>query len=99
MTDEMWLGLWLGGGLGVAYIAMSYLTSLLATRQGGSQFVKIYIGGMVVRMLTAMGVIFLVLSGTSVDHLVFLGTFLIIFVIGMAREVIHQHSGSKDHSS
>ena len=87
----MWLGIALGGGIGLAYLAASRLTRRLAARFEDERFLAVFLIGMGARMGVALLLVTLVLVLVPVDALAFVSSFLITFVIGLIFEVATLH--------
>ncbi len=98
MEEGFWFSALIGLGIGAMYVLMVFLGLRLALRQKKHSFMAVVLGGMALRLFLAVGVIAIIVAVTDVDKVVFLATFLGVFLIGMIVEVVflHQHSGSAD---
>lgn len=88
-----WLSIVLGVGLGLLFTLASHLTHRLAAGTGDRRFFRIVIGGVVARLIAAATLVVLVLSLFSVDAAQFAVSFLVVFSLGLAREIrwLHRH--------
>ena len=77
----------LGGGIGIFYAGMAYLTQRLAVRLDGSQFMGVVVGGMLVRMLVLLVLVSLALAFLPVQPLPFAGTLVATLLIGLGLDV------------
>jgi hypothetical protein len=80
----------LGVSVGAIYGAISYLSYRLALVKEKS-FVAIVYGGMLIRLMLASVAILLILLFASVRPFQFLGSFFVVFVIGLTTEILHLH--------
>ena len=87
----MWLGIALGGGIGLAYIAASRITRRFAVRHEDERFMAVFLIGMAARIGVALVLVTLVLALIPVHSLAFVSSFLITFVIGLIFEVAALH--------
>ena len=86
-TSAFWLGLGLGSGIGLVYGLASFAANRFAMRQNQRLFMLIVIGGMLVRMLVALALVAFVLLVLPVDKISFIGSFFVVFVIGLIGEI------------
>ena len=86
-----WWSAGLGIGIGLLYSLASLVTNRIALRQDQRLFMVIALGGMLVRMMTALVVVVLILGLFPVDQVAFIGSFLGVFIIGMVVEVWSLH--------
>lgn len=94
MPSKWWLDVGLGVGLGALYIAALLLTTRYAVRRKSSRrFMLIFIGGMAARAALALITIVLILLLVPVDAPRFVGSFLVVFLVGLALEVRMVHRG------
>lgn len=90
------MGVVLGAGLGVAYGASSLLINRWALRFDEHRaFMIVSIGGLVLRLTGALLVVAITLLFTSTPVTPFVGTFFIIFVLGLALEIAILHRAAK----
>ena len=86
-----WWSAGLGIGIGLLYSLASLVTNRVALRQEQGLFMMLVLGGMLVRMLAALVAVILILWLIPVEQVVFIGSFLGVFVIGMALDVWRLH--------
>ena len=86
-----WWSAGLGIGIGLLYGLASLVANRFALRQDQHLFMVIVVGGMVVRMLTAVVAVALILWLLPVVQAVFIGSFLGVFITGMVVEVWSLH--------
>ena len=87
MSAQLWLSVGLGAGLGLMYGIAGHVAYRYAVRAGSRHFVRIVLGGMGIRLLTALVLFALLLALTPVHRPVFTGAFLFVFSAGLAREI------------
>ena len=81
-------------GVGVLYLTALLVTTLRAVRYRSTRrFMKLFAGGMIVRIALAMAVMVLVITLTAVNVPVFIGAFLVVFVGGLTAEIALIHRG------
>lgn len=95
MTADWWLGAALGAGLGILYGCASYALTRYAACHGRRRFMVLFFGGMIARMAVALVLVALVLVFLSVPVAAFIGSLLIMLLIGFAVDVavIHRSDG------
>lgn len=93
MAPYWWLGLVLGGGVGIAYTLAGYVVTRYAARQGRRRFMTLFFGGMVVRMAVALALVALVFAFALVPVLPFMGALLVTFAAGLVIDVLRIHHG------
>ena len=94
MLTEWWTSIGAGIGVGVLYLTALLVTTLRAVRHRNSRrFMTLFAGGMVVRIALAMATIVLVITLAAVSVPVFIGAFLVVFVGGLAVEIVLIHRG------
>lgn len=86
MTAEALTALLAGTVLGLAYATAGYVMSRRA-QASPDKFMLWVAGGMAARMFIALALIALFLAVVPVDATIFLGSFLILFVIGVILEI------------
>ena len=91
MPQGGWLGLGLGGGLGVLYILASVMTHRWAAQREAARFLAIVLGGMVIRMIIALALVGGIAAFMPVHVPIFIGAFFVTFVVGLALEVVRLH--------
>ena len=77
----------LGGGIGIIYAGLAYLTQRLAVRLDGSQFMSVVVGGMFARMLLLLVLVGLVLAFVPVQPLPFVGALVVILLLGLGFDI------------
>lgn len=89
-SGQIWLSIGLGAGLGIFYLLASLISSkrALRSRQG---FILIVVGMMMIRLLVALVFLVGILVWLPVSDVAFLGSFFVIFVIGLVTEVWMLH--------
>lgn len=100
MVDDTWwtengLSLVLGLGLGLVYLLTTYVTHRRAERNETERSLQIVMGGMLLRLTLAVVLITLTLLLAPVRGLVFIGTFMLVFLAGLALEIGRLHRGSQ----
>lgn len=91
-ADEWWLSIGLGAGLGILYIAASFVSNRRA-QKSEQRFMLIVVGTMFMRVLLALILLIGILLLLPVSPTAFLGSFFVIFVIGLILEVWVLHQG------
>ena len=90
-SAAVWWSAGLGIGIGLLYSLASLVTNRVALRQEQGLFMMIVLGGMLVRMLAALIAVVLILWLIPVEQVIFIGSFLGVFVIGMVVDVWRLH--------
>lgn len=94
MDGTFWLSVALGVGIGLLYGIASLATLWLAARFDRAQlFMLVFFGGMMVRLAVALALVGLVLTFLAVQALAFVGSFLVVFLIGLVIEISRLHRG------
>lgn len=94
MPAEWWTSVGAGIGVGLLYLTALLVTTLRATRcRSNRRFMALFAGGMIVRIALAMAILALVITLADVNVPVFVGAFLIVFVGGLAVEIVLIHRG------
>lgn len=91
MTSDVLWGLLLGVGLGALYGLSSLLAYRLALRSSRHTFLPIVVGSMLLRMFVALIVVTLILVLAPVSDIAFIGAFFLVFMLGLAAEVVMLH--------
>lgn len=81
------LSIGLGASIGILYGVASLVTSRVAVRYGDQQFMLIFLGGMLARLAVAAALVLLVLVLFDVHAPAFIGTLLVVFLLGLIAEV------------
>ena len=87
MNAEALAGLLAGLFLGLSYALAGYLMNRRA-QSSPDQFMLWVAGGMGIRMFVALALIAIVLVAVPVDKAFFLGSFLVLFVLGVIVEIV-----------
>jgi hypothetical protein len=83
----LWESFAWGAGLGLAYSAVSYLMVRFALRNP-RLFMLVALGGMGLRIMLALSAVTLILVFAGVEPLAFVGSFFLIFIAGLAVELV-----------
>lgn len=89
--DGIWLSVGLGIGLGLVYLAASYLSNRRAMRSRRNALL-IVVGAMAIRILLALLALVAILLLLPVAPVAFMGSFFVMFIFGLALEVWVLHS-------
>lgn len=95
-ADGFWLGIAIGVGLGVAYVAASYVSNRRALRSERNAMLIV-----VVTMMLRIFVVLVVLAGMivllPVTPRALVGSFFVIFFVGLAAEVwlLHRQNSAR----
>lgn len=84
--DGLWLGAGLGIALGVTYVAASLMSNQRALRSQ-DRVMHIVIGSMVLRLTVASAALVAILLLLPVAPSAFLGSFFVMFLVGLVVEV------------
>ena len=84
-----------GGGLATINILLAYLIVKLSIHKGQKEFSRIFLSGMIVRVLILLGVIFLILKYARVNDFVFIGSLFILYFVYQVWEVLFLNSAFK----
>lgn len=96
MIASWWFGAAIGAGLGLAYGGASLWINRWAMRFSNPRiFVYLSIGGIVVRMAVALSLVALIMLLTPIHLIAFIGTFFIVFVLGLALEIAILHRSAR----
>lgn len=87
MSQEVLLGLLLGGGLGLAHTGASFLLYRAARKRKAATFNRMVLGGMVVRLALVLVAVVLVLWLAPVHVFAFLASLMGAFVMGTVFEI------------
>lgn len=102
MVNGFWFSALIGVGLGVMYGLSAYLASRTAMNRSHRSFMLLVLGGMMARLFLTILIITLILLLVPVNKLVFVVSFFVIFVIGLALEILILHrrqlSVNQNHS-
>lgn len=89
------LSLCISGIIATVNIVIAFLVVKLSMHKEQDVFTKIFLSGMVIRLLGLLAVIFLVLKYSRVDHFVFIGSLFILYFIYQVWEVLMLNSKNK----
>ncbi len=95
VSEQLLLSVGLGTGLGVAYVFISFLSNRRALRSD-SRFLLVVVGAMMLRMLIALVILIVVVLMLPVSDAAFLGSFFVIFAVGIAAEISMLHRRQRD---
>lgn len=87
MPSDVWLGLAVGIGIGLANAAVSIVLYRIARKRPARSFYRIAFGGMTARMGAVLLAVVLVVALVPVHIPAFIGALLVVFVIGLAAEI------------
>ncbi len=88
---EFWIGLGLGGGLGVLYHAASYFTYRRAARAEGAGFYQVFLGGLTLRLLGALLAFSLGMAFAPVEAGAYSASFLAVLAVGLVAEGVYMY--------
>ena len=90
--------LYVSGIIATVNVVIAFLVVKFSMNKGQDIFTKIFLSGMVIRLLGLLAVIFLILQYSRVDRFVFIGSLFILFFIYQVWEVLILNSKtSKDN--
>ena len=76
----------LGGGIGLLYAVLAYLTQRMAVRQSGSGFMGVLVGGMLIRMLVLLVLVGATLALVPVHPLSFTLALVVALLLGLGLD-------------
>lgn len=85
-AGELWLSIGLGAGLGVLYVAASFVSNKRALRSE-QRFMVIVVASMLIRILVALVCLIGMVLLLPVAPTALLGSFFVMFIVGLAIEV------------
>ncbi len=91
--ENLWLSFALGAALGTLYIVASYVSNRRALRSA-NRFMSIVVTTMLIRILLALIVLVGAMLLLPVSPTAFLGSFFVMFIIGLILEVVFLHQNS-----
>jgi O-antigen/teichoic acid export membrane protein len=94
MTDATLISIGLGLALGVSYGVASFYGLRRAQRKTGNDFIKAAFGGMALRLFVAVAAVAIILVFAPVDPLLFVGTFLGLYVLSLVLDTVLLHRGA-----
>ena len=94
-SEQLWLSIGLGAAIGLAYFAASYYSNKRAMRSGRN-FMLLVVSTMMLRIFIALILLIGILLTLPVSDVAFLGSFFVIFAIGLIAEVWTLHRRQKD---
>lgn len=89
-SEQLWLSVGLGVAIGFGYVAASYLSNKRAMRSGRN-FMLLVVSTMILRMFIALILLIGVMLTLPVSDSAFLGSFFMIFAIGLVAEIWALH--------
>ncbi len=95
MAADLWLSVGLGSGLGLLYGSTAYLFNQRALGASHEQFLKIVLGGLVIRIFGFLAAVLVVLVTAPVREGVFVGSFLIVFAVATIFEIYRLDRGRR----
>jgi hypothetical protein len=95
LTSSQVLGLKISGILATLNIVAAFSIIFLFKDKEQTQFARIFLGGLVVRLLAMLAVIFMILKYSSVDHFIFIGSLFVLYFIYQIWEVLILNSNHK----
>ncbi len=84
---EQVLGLKLSGILATVNVTLAYLVIYFAQSKEQSEFAKIFLSGMVVRLFALLAFIFIIFNYSRADHFVFIGSLFILYFVYQIWEI------------
>lgn len=96
-SEHILLSIGLGVGLGILYIVASFISNKRALRSG-SRFMLLLVSTMVLRLVVALVLLVGILLMLPVSESAFLGSFFVVFVLGLVLEIwtLHQRQHPPD---
>lgn len=85
-AEGLWLGIGIGVGLGAAYVAASYVSNKRALRSKRHPML-IVVTTMLLRIFVALVVLIGIMMLLPVAPTALLGSFFVMFLVGLAAEV------------
>ena len=95
MSESFWFSSLLGAGIAVAYSVSAIVLGRVAMKSPGRTFTMIVFGGMVARIFVTLIILTLILLFAPVDQMTFVMGFFVVFVIGLAVEIVTLHRSQK----
>ncbi len=84
--------LFISGIIATINIVVAFLVIYFSKDKKQSEFAKIFLGGMVVRLLAMLATIFMVFKYSDADHFVFIGSLFILYFLYQIWEVLTLNS-------
>ncbi len=81
-------GLYFSGILATINVVMAYVVLKLAMPKDQKTFAKIFLSGMVLRLLGLLILIFMIFKYSDADHFVFIGSLFILYFMYQIWEVL-----------
>ena len=95
-SEQLWLSIGLGIIIGLCYVAASYYSNQRALNS--VNFMLLVVSTMMLRMFIALILLIGIMVTLPVSDAAFLGSFFVIFVVGLAMEIRMLHQRQKDVS-
>ena len=93
--DQQVLGVILSGFIATINVIFAFLIIYISKDKGQSLFAKIFLSGMLVRILAMLAVIFVVFKFTTADHFAFIGSLFMLYFVYQIWEVLVLNSKFK----
>ncbi len=94
-VNEQNSALFISGIIATVNIVVAFLIIYFSKDKKQSEFAKIFLGGMVVRLLAMLATIFMVFKYSDADHFVFIGSLFILYFLYQIWEVLTLNSKNK----
>lgn len=94
-SNEQNSALFISGIIATVNIVVAFLIIYFSKDRKQSEFAKIFLGGMVVRLLAMLAVIFMIFRYSDADHFVFIGSLFILYFLYQIWEVLTLNSKNK----
>ena len=84
--------LFISGIIATLNIVVAFLIIYFSKDKKQSEFAKLFLGGMVIRLLAMLATIFVVFKYSDADHFVFIGSLFILYFLYQIWEVLTLNS-------
>ncbi len=91
-SKEQNSALFISGIIATLNIVVAFLIIYFSKDRKQSEFAKIFLGGMVLRLLVMLATIFMVFKYSDADHFVFIGSLFILYFLYQIWEVLTLNS-------
>jgi urocanate hydratase len=98
MTLDTWMSIGFGVAIGLFHALASLGVSHFAGRFASQEFLTVYLGGMVMRLVLTAMLLVLVLVLAPLEPASFLIAFIVVFIAGLAWEVMQLHRRAGDQA-
>lgn len=94
--EDFWLSLVLGTSLGILYLAASFVSNRQALKSA-DRFMIIVVTTMLIRISLALVFLIGIMLTLPVASMAFLGSFFVVFVMGLVLEVwfLHRNTSAR----